>query len=96
MQGGAAADTADQQKATAFVQALTDFDKQMNQVVVDSGLLQGISEDRLWSAGAFPLFLQSFAQLLRCEPPPNVCCLALPCLAPPCLVLPCPALRSCT
>ena len=52
-QGGAAVDTADQQKATAFVEALTDFDKRMNQVVVDSGILQGVSEDRLRSAGAF-------------------------------------------
>ena len=53
MQVGAAVDTADQQKATPFVEALTDFDKRMNQVVVDSGILQGVSEDRLRSAGAF-------------------------------------------
>lgn len=52
IQGGAAADAADQQKATAFVEALSDFDKRMNQVVVDSGVLQGIPEGRLTSAGA--------------------------------------------
>ena len=55
MQGGAPADAADQQKATAFVEALTDFDKRMNQVVVDSGILQGIPEGRLTTAGALLL-----------------------------------------
>ena len=41
----------DQQKAKAFVDSLTNFDRRMNQVVVGSGILKGIPEGRLRSAG---------------------------------------------
>ena len=54
MQGGAHADSFDQDKATAFVDALSSFDKRMNQVVVDSGILKGVPEGRLTSAGRAP------------------------------------------
>ena len=90
MQGGAAADAADQQKGSAFVEALTDFDKRMNQVVVDSGILQGIPEGRLRSAGAPILSFKTCPAFPAVASSKNRF-LALPCPALPCLALPCPA-----
>lgn len=51
MQGAVPADALNEEEATAFVGALTNFDKRMNQVVVDSGILKGIPEGRLKLAG---------------------------------------------
>ena len=51
LQATSHADGADQQKANAFVGSLTGFDRRMNQVVVDSGILKGIPEGRLQVAG---------------------------------------------
>ncbi len=51
LQGATNPDAIDQQKATAFVDALTQFDRRMNQVVVDSGILKGIPQGRLKAAG---------------------------------------------
>ncbi|KAL3147596.1 hypothetical protein ABBQ38_014648 [Trebouxia sp. C0009 RCD-2024] len=48
-EGGGSSNEAGQQKA--FVEALSDFDRRMNQVVVDSAILQGIPEGRLTAAG---------------------------------------------
>lgn len=50
-EGVAHPDAIDQQQATAFVDALTQFDRRMNQVVVDSGILKGIPQGRLKAAG---------------------------------------------
>ncbi|DBB00608.1 TPA: hypothetical protein ACH3X3_002298 [Trebouxia sp. C0006] len=50
-EGATNPDAIDQQKATAFVDALTQFDRRMNQVVVDSGILKGIPQGRLKAAG---------------------------------------------
>lgn len=50
-QGGGSSNGAGQQKASAFVEALSDFDRRMNQVVVDSAILQGIPEGRLTATG---------------------------------------------
>lgn len=55
MQGAANPDGLDQQKITDFVDALTQFDRRMNQVVVDSGILKGIPMGRLRAAGKRPL-----------------------------------------
>ena len=51
LQGATNPDAVDQQKATAFVDALTQFDRRMNQVVVDSNILKGIPQGRLKAAG---------------------------------------------
>lgn len=69
----------------------------MNQVVVDSGILQGIPEGRLASAGASRLVPQTWHKSpivgLLSEPDSLQCvallCLALPCLASPRLASPC-------
>ncbi|DBB00982.1 TPA: hypothetical protein ACH3X1_000888 [Trebouxia sp. C0004] len=50
-EGAAHPDGTNQQKATAFVNALMQFDRRMNQVVVDSGILRGIPHGRLKAAG---------------------------------------------
>ncbi|KAA6428416.1 MAG: hypothetical protein FRX49_01292, partial [Trebouxia sp. A1-2] len=50
-EGATHPDAIDQQKATAFVDALTQFDRRMNQVVIDSGILKGIPQGRLKAAG---------------------------------------------
>ena len=95
LQGGAAVDTSSQQKATAFVEALTDFDKRMNQVVVDSGILQGIPEGRLTSAGASLLSPQTghkSAIIGFLSRPDSLQCLASPCVDLAWTVLACPAL----
>lgn len=55
MQGAANPDGLDRQKTTDFVDALTQFDRRMNQVVVDSGILKGIPKGRLRAAGKRPL-----------------------------------------
>ncbi len=51
LQGATNPDAVDQQKATAFVDALTQFDRRMNQVVVDSAILKSIPQGRLKAAG---------------------------------------------
>ena len=100
IQGGAAADAADQQKATAFVEALSDFDKRMNQVVVDCGILQGIPEGRLTSAGASLLSLYKLSQgspavIFSSASSSNwMPGLSLPSLSLSRPALPCPALPS--
>lgn len=57
MQAAAHSDGGDQRKASAFVQSLTNFDRRMNQVVVDSGILKGIPKGRLKAAGWWPYCL---------------------------------------
>ena len=54
MQDAANPDGLDQQKVAVFVDALTQFDRRMNQVVVDSGILKGIPKGRLRAAGKRP------------------------------------------
>ena len=54
MQGAAHPDKLDHDKVSTFVEALTQFDRRLNQVVVDCGILKGIPKGRLNEAGNVP------------------------------------------
>lgn len=51
MQGSAPAEAYDQESVAAYVRQLTDFDRRMNTVVVESGILQGVTKGELAFAG---------------------------------------------
>lgn len=57
MQGTPSAGAYDPDAIASFVKKLTDFDRRMNTVVVDSKILQGISQGQLVAAGEGPFLI---------------------------------------